>query len=64
MNRRVTMKLFALRTKNRTLVKDASGKPMYFGSKDEARAYRATITEDTNTYFITLGTDHKLYKGE
>lgn len=58
------MKLFALRTKNRTLVKDASGKPMYFGSKDEARQYRATITEDTNTYFITLGTDHKLYKGE
>lgn len=56
------MKLFALRNKHRSLVTDASGKPMYFGSKAEAREYRASITDDTSTYFITLGVDHKLYK--
>lgn len=58
------MKLFALRTKTRALVKDDNKQPIYFGSKNEARQYRASITEDTNKYFITLGIDHKLYKGE
>jgi hypothetical protein len=57
-------RLFALRNKNRTLVKDDSGQPVYFTSKDAARVYRANLTSDISTYFITLGVDHKLYKGE
>ena len=56
-------RLFALRTKNKTLVKDDKGQPMWFTSKPEARQYRATLTEDHSTYFITRGIDHKLYKG-
>jgi hypothetical protein len=56
-------RLFALRTKNFTLVRDDVGQPMWFTTKDAARAYRAKLTTDHSTYFITRGIDHKLYKG-
>jgi len=56
-------RLFALRTKNFTLVRDDVGQVVYFQTKDAARAYRAKLTTDHSTYFITRGIDHKLYKG-
>lgn len=56
-------RLFALRTKNFTLVRDDVGQPMYFATKDAARDYRAKLSTDHSTYFVTRGIDHKLYKG-
>jgi hypothetical protein len=58
------MKLFALRDVNYKLVKDDNNQVVYFSSKEAARQYRSTLTTDENTYFVTLGSDHKLYKGE
>ena len=57
------MRLFALRTKNFTLVRDDVGQVMWFATKEQARRYRAKLTTDHNTLFITRGIDHKLYKG-
>lgn len=58
------MKLFALRDVNHKLVKDNNKQVVYFSSKEAARKYRSTLTTDENTYFVTYGTDHKLYKGD
>jgi hypothetical protein len=56
-------RLFALRNSRGQLVCGIDNKPVYFGSKPEARDYRSSISKEANQYFITLGVDHKLYKG-
>lgn len=57
------MKLFALRDVNHKLVKDDTNQVVYFSSKELARKYRAELTDDQSTYFVTYGIDHKLHKG-
>lgn len=57
------MKLFALRDVYHKLVKDDNNQVVYFSSKEAARKYRSELTDDEDKYFVTYGTDHKLFKG-
>lgn len=57
-------RLFAIRNSRGHLVCGDSNQPVYFDSKPAARAYRSTLTQDHNTFFITFGVDHRLYKGQ
>ena len=43
-------------TKNRTPVKDVTGEPLYFSTKDGAKAYRDSTSEDMT---ISVGPDHR-----
>ena len=48
---------FILRmTKNRTPVKDVTGEPLYFTTKDKAKTYRDSTSEDMT---ISVGPDHR-----
>lgn len=56
------MRLFAVREYKRgPLVKDWSGTPVYFGNKQDAKRYRDVLPEGA---VVTLGPDHKLFKGD
>lgn len=56
-------RLFALRDSRGHLVRNDDNTPKYFADKQSARVYRSKLTQDTNTFFVTYGIDHKLYKG-
>lgn len=45
-----------LRMANRTPIRDVTGEPLWFSTKDQAKAYRASTDEDL---VVSYGPDHR-----
>jgi hypothetical protein len=55
----MSLKLFAIRLPNGSLLTDTHGQPVYYDDKKEAKRIRDRLTEHENLHSVLGGTPHK-----
>ena len=55
----MSLKLFAVRLPDGSLLTDTKGQPVYYDNKKEAKRIRDRLTEHENLHSVLGGTPHK-----